>query len=718
MRELRPNIEKNIWIHVAPGLIFLLSISPIQSRPIDRMQVIKRHTIHINAINALSSLSVGNGTFTYTADITGMQSFPDYYATGVPLGTQSSWGWHAYPNLNNYTLEETYKEFTIDGRKISYSIQLNSPERNRLAVEYFRANPHRLQLGNIGLEITKKDGTLAVIEDIKAIHQSLDLWTGILSSKFVVDNEPVSVVTSCNQKQDVIAFSIESALLIQNRLKIRIRIPSPSRQWKDAGNHWQTEHGLSTDLVTTQRGHYIKYCFDTTQYFIRIMMDAQANIKEHQSNYFIISPPASKSFRLAVKFSPAITLDNPSSFTETCKNSAAEWKKFWMSGGAIDFSGSTDHRAIELERRIILSQYLTKIQCSSSFPPQETGLTYNSWYGKPHLEMHWWHAVHFAQWGRPQLLEKSLDWYSTVYQKAKATAVRQGLNGIRWQKMTDHQGNDSPSSVGSFLIWQQPHFIYMAEMLYRAKADIKAINKYKDLVFATADFMASYPVFDSLSKKYNLGKGMIPAQESFDPMITYNPTYELAYWRWALEMAQTWMVRSGMKRNPKWDDIIHNLAPLPQKDSLYLAAESAPDSYLNPKYLRDHPAVLAAYSTLPATDGLDTTIMKKTFFAVWDHWNWNETWGWDFPLTAMTATRLHIPEQAVDALLMPISKNTYLINGHNFQDDRLTIYLPGNGGLLSAVAFMCTGGDDNGLINPGFPKDGSWKVKWEGLKKI
>ena len=50
-------------------------------------------------------------------------------------------------------------------------------------------------------------------------------------------------------------------------------------------------------------------------------------------------------------------------------------------------------------------------------------------------------------------------------------------------------------------------------------------------------------------------------------------------------------------------------------------------------------------------------------------------------MTAMTATRLGLPEKAIDALLMNIATNTYLPNGHNYQDDRLTIYLPGNGGF-------------------------------------
>ncbi len=231
--------------------------------------------------------------------------------------------------------------------------------------------------------------------------------------------------------------------------------------------------------------------------------------------------------------------------------------------------------------------------------------------------------------------------------------------------------------------------------------------------------MASFPSYNAATKKYNLGKGLIPAQECFDAVTTFNPTYELAYWHWALNIAQQWRIRSGMPRNKKWDTIINKLAPLPEKNGVYLATESTPDCYTpGSRYLTDHPAVLAAYASIPAADGLDTIVMKKTFDLVWDVWQWKETWGWDFPLTAMTATRLNKPGKAIDALFMPVQTNTYLLNGHNYQDGRLTIYLPGNGGLLSAVAMMCAGYDHSTINQPGIPKDGTWKVKWEGLKKI
>lgn len=714
-----------MYKHIIRLVIVLLGMSLgtafnsiIAQSKIDRHAVVQRHNVVNTQADSLASLTVGNGSFAFTADITGMQSFPDYYRNGVPLGTQSEWGWHSFPNTENLQVEEALKTYELEGRKISYAVQVKEPPRAKAAADYFRINQHRLQLGNIGLEITKKDGSAATIADIKNIQQQLNLWTGTITSKFTVDDVPVSVTTVCHQQQDALGFHITSALLAEKRLRVRVRFPYPNGQFKDVGDNWIGDGRQSAVFTATADGGYIKRTLDTTVYYTSLQWPAGTSISEKSAGYFVITPSSNTSeVDITCRFSQQAGVPVPS-FAAIQFNSTQQWKKFWLSGGAVDFSGSTDKRAFEIERRTVLSQYLTKVQCASAFPPQETGLTYNSWYGKPHLEMHWWHAVHYAQWGRAALLQKSLNWYFTAAAKAKALAKRQGFDGLRWQKMTDHNGNESPSSVGAFLIWQQPHFIYMAELLYRNKPSAQLIHQYKALVFATADFMASFPSYNAQTKKYNLGKGLIPAQECFDAVTTFNPTYELAYWHWALNVAQQWRIRSGLPRNKKWDDVINNLAPLPQANGVYLATESTPDCYTTERYLTDHPAVLGAYSSLPAANGLDTTIMKNTFDLVWKIWKWNDTWGWDFPLTAMTATRLHMPEKAVQALLMPIRTNTYLRNGHNFQDERLTIYLPGNGGVLNAVALMCTGADADKTSNPGFPKDGSWKVRWEGLRKL
>jgi hypothetical protein len=446
----------------------------------------------------------------------------------------------------------------------------------------------------------------------------------------------------------------------------------------------------------------------------------KANISENEPHIYYLQPAKGAS---QISFSCLFTPDNKSGdipdFNSTAVNNKSSWQQFWMSGGAVDLSGSTDPRAPELERRIVLSQYLTRIQCAGVYPPSETGLTFNSWYGKFHLEMHYWHGIHFALWNRTDLLERSLGYYNNIKEKARETAGRQGFEGLRWPKMTDPSGKDSPSSVGSFLIWQQPHIIYMAELCYRNNNDIRLLEKYSDIVFGAADFMASFAWYDSLNDRYVLGPPMIPAQERFPAETTMNSPFELAYWQWGLKTACEWRKRLRLGPRPEWEAVIEKLSPLPQKDGLYLSAESAPDSYTNPRFLSDHPVVIGIYGILPNSGMIDFEAMKRTFSYVWEHWQWNDTWGWDFPMTAMTAARLGLPEKAIDALFMDVETNTFLSNGHNYQNKSLKIYLPGNGALLTAVAMMCAGWDGSPEVNaPGFPQDGTWNVKWEGLKKI
>lgn len=104
-------------------------------------------------------------------------------------------------------------------------------------------------------------------------------------------------------------------------------------------------------------------------------------------------------------------------------------------------------------------------------------------------------------------------------------------------------------------------------------------------------------------------------------------------------------------------------------------------------------------------------------FDVRDHWDWNSAWGWDFPVMAMTATRLGRPDLAVDALLTDTAKNTYLATGHSPQiGSILPLYLPANGALLTAVSLMIAGWDSADTDEcPGFPRDGSWTVQHEGF---
>ena len=722
--------------------LYLFAAYACFSQPIDRKALVQRHNVVLTKWDSLSSLTVGNGGFAYTVDITGMQSFPQQYQHGIPLGTQSEWGWHSFPNPEGYKPEEALKTYHLNGRDVTYSVQVKEPERAKKAVDWLRQNPHRLQLGNWGMELLKKDGSKATINDLTNVNQQLDMWTGTITSQFSLEGVPVEVKTVCHPTEDLVSVKVKSDLLKTGQILFTLKFPYPTGEWADEGTFYGNEEKHNSYRgITTTANALLFHQLDSTAYGVLLSWRHGSFVKNNSTHSFTIKPTTNKtSFEMDCFFGPAtfvpkidtankntvakkeqhvFTSKNRSSrissFSAAAAASATAWQRYWNSGGAIDFSGTTDPRAFELERRMVLSQYLMKTQEAGRFPPQETGLTYNSWYGRPHLEMAWWHGIHYALWGRPEYLAKWMEWYSAVAGEAYTIAKRQGYEGLRWQKMTDTLGTEGPSSVGALLVWQQPHYIYFAELLYRAKPTQQTLQQYQKLLFATADFMASYARWDSTRKNYVLGKGLIPAQERFKAEETYNPTFELVYWHWALQTAQQWRKRLGLQPDKKYQQVLDKLSPLPVLDSVYLPTESAKDAYTNPDFRTDHPAVLGALGYMPKTSQMDEARMQHTFNWIWQNWSWKDTWGWDFPLTAMTATRLGQPDKAIDALLMPITTNTYLINGHNYQDDRLRLYMPGNGGLLSALAMMCAGYDGSGPL-PGIPKD--WKVRWEGLQKM
>jgi hypothetical protein len=685
------------------------------SEKIDRFALVLRHNVTVNKFDSFNSQSLGNGSFAFTVDATGLQTFPGIYEDGVCLGTQSDWGWHSFPNDSNYRVDESFQYFDVEGRKVPYAVQWSEPGRKREAANYFRQNPHRLHLGNIGFELFQENGTKVQPNEITDIEQTLNLWEGFISSAFKIDQENVEVQTTCHPSRDLIAAQIQSEKIKKGLLGINLRFPYPSGNHTDGATDWQSAEKHHSSIISENENIAVfEHTLDSTTYFIRLNWTGKAKIIQKEPHYFVLRPVDElEDFSFLAEFSPENNFAEPVTFSQIKEFAANHWQNFWESGGAVDFSGTEDPRAHELERRVVLSQYLTRIQCAGELPPQETGLTFNSWYGKFHLEMHWWHGVHWALWNRIDLLEKSLDYYFDIFEKAKNKAEIQGYKGVRWPKMTDPGGNDSPSGVGEFLIWQQPHIIYFAELIYREKPNAETLDKYAKLVFETAEFMADFARWDAENNRYILGPPLIPAQESLEKEKTFNPPFEVAYWHWGLSIAQKWRQRMDLPENENWQEVIDGLPPFGQRDGLYLAAESTPNSYENERYYSDHPMVLGAFGLLPETVPAEKQIMETTFNYILENWNWARTWGWDYPMVAICAVRLNKPEQAVELLLKDVQKNTYLPNGHNYQDGRLRIYLPGNGGLLWAVAAMCTGFDGNESLNPGFPED--WNVKWENL---
>ena len=700
--------------------------SMVAAEKIDRFKVVTRHNPHVTKFDSLSSLTVGNGRFAFTVDATGLQTFPRDYSHGVPLGTMSEWGWHSFPNTEGFQAKDALANHDFHrGHPEYYSLQIKNPERTRRAVDYLRANPHRLHLGTIGLDISDAS-------KISGIEQNLDLWTGKIDSKFEYGGMKYHVETVCAPDEDCIASNISSegkatGKKAAGNIAVAFTFAYPSGGHCDDACKWDADANLhKTTLESGKNSAVITRKLDNTTYYIYVSWKGRADIRQTGQHKIVLKAKGGNlSFSATFRDNPCASGKTGSTtkssanndFASYAKASANRWSAYWNEGGFIDFGNVKDKRAAELERRIILSLYLMGAQEAGNIPPQETGLTYNSWFGKFHLEMTWWHLVHYGLWNKPELLDRQLAWYATAEEKARAIAQRQGFKGVRWMKMTDPSAEEAPSNVGSFLIWQQPHLTYMAELLYRAaKTDderASVLQKYGKLVDETALFMTDFAEYDSARDRYIL-RGCIPAQETLKADSTVNPPFELSYWLTALDMSQKWRTRRGLAPMAETQNVMDKLSPLAyNEDGLYLASESAVNTYTDIRMTSDHPALLGALGMMPDNKLLDKTVMANTLRWIWDNWNWDKTWGWDYPMTAMTCARLGEADMAVDALLMPKRTNTYLINGHNYQDQRLRLYMPGNGGLLTAVAMMCAGWDGCDSTTPGFPKD--WDVKWEGL---
>ena len=565
----------------------------------------------------------------------------------------------------------------------------------------------------------------------------------------MVDNEAVSVMTSVEGNKDALFSRIKTDLLSEGRARVTFRFSYPSGQHSDDGNNWNTPDKHSTTILKSDNNSaLIERKLDDTVYYVLLQWEGNANLDKADAQCLTLSTSDDLlSFSAEFSENPIQKGEVSYSFAQEIKGVMKYWPAFWNSGGIVDFSQCTDPRAQELERRVVLSQYLTKINCDNSTPPQETGLTYNSWFGRPHLEMTWWHAVDFALWNHPKMVENMLAWYNSVaYPEAKKIAERQGFKGLRWMKMTDPQAGEAPSNTGSFLTWQQPHYIYLAEEMYRYNPDDETLEKYGEGVEATAEFMADFAKACAPKKGLIKLYGQTSMQESMSKDFSFGHPFEQVYWWYGLSTAQKWRERRGLERRSDWDEIISRLAPLNEVDGIYTAGEplkpfegtgssSEFDPYKTPelkgkkeiskedfdlKSRSDHPAVLGACGLLPKSPLYNDEVMNKTLTWVMENWNWDTTWGWDYGMIAMAAARLMRPDVALEALLIEKGKNTYLVSGHNFQEPkRLRLYLPGNGALLNAVAMMCAGWDGcKDVLNPGFPKDGKWDVRWENLHRM
>jgi len=664
--------------------------------PIDRHALVSRHDIDWPVLDG--QIPLGNGNFAFNADGTGLQT--------VGGNTMSHWCWHNFPLPPGFTQDDVKPWATPDHGRLTGK---TTPPPAPLA-EWEKYNPQPVNLGRLGF-IDEKAARLNST-DVQVNSRHLDLWSGLLTSQFTFDGETVSVETCVDPKSDTVAVHAVSPLFKDGRLRIMLDFAYAGKSNHPTGNDFSDVASHQTDII---------HCADDRLEVNRIMDDAKYQVALAGSGYGVAAGPKPHQFILTAKagtdtidftchFGLTAATDPTSTVHDIEAACAAWWPAFWKSGGAIDLSGSKDPRWMELERRIVLSQYELAVMSAGDYPPAEVGLTrFDPWATKWHFEMIWWHLAHYALWDRWSMAEKALTIYQSITPVARAIAQNFDYKGLMWPKTTGPNGYNDGWPPEMALLWKEPHPIFLAELDYRLHPTAATLAKWKDVVFGTADFMADYPVKDA-SGQYNLDP-VWPATEG--GVLRRNTIFELGYWRVALEWAQQWRIRLGLPRESHWDDVINHLAPLPVKDGLYIFSDDRQDTFV--KRQSAHIDMLGVIGMLPPFPGLDRETAHRTVVEVGRDWHWDKCWGWDFPWMAMAAARVGEPNLAIDALLNPSVKNHYDERG--FCTGGPAPYLPGNGGLLYAVAMMAAGWDGAPKQPaPGFPHDGSWTVRWEDLK--
>ncbi|WP_193103650.1 hypothetical protein [Brachybacterium sp. FME24] len=674
---------------------------------IDRHAVVSRHDPRLTSSDD-AILSVGNGSFAAGVDRTGTQTFSGPDSAETRINTLAEWGWHTMPGTPPQPWESLLRPYSSHRGDAEYMDLPGGTEAPDPGAAWFRENPHKVSLLRFALTDSATGGTPSPAEITEAA-QHLDLWSGTICSSFRYRGRACMVTTAADPERPLLALDLDTP-----GLDLTLSFPYATTAWDGAAN-W-ADPGAHTTRV---EGGRIRRRLDDLVYDVVVHGATAVPTGDHDVRLRAdpASGPLDVVLELVPRVVPALSLPSGSlSTTPTAlgptgtgvrERSARFWSEHWEHTGILDLGRADDPRAAELERRAVLSRYIQRVHAAGVLPPAETGLLANSWRGKFHLEMHWWHGAHFALWGDAASLRRSLDFYAATLPVARATARRQGCRGARWPKQIGPDLRESPSDIGPFLLWQQPHPIHLAELLRRADPAALADPVLEELVEQSA--LCLVDLLRPDGEHLGLGPPLIGAQERHvaDRSAVQDPSFELAYVAWALRVADRWRLRRGARDAGELTAIAQRIhAPLTARGELATFRDG-------PSMERsDHPAHLLAYGMVPPTGTLPAAAAQSALEDALGAWDWESTWGWDYPALAMSAARLQRPESAVDALLLPTVKNRCDAAGHFPQRPGLPAYLPANGGTLIALALMAAGWDD-GPRFPGLPA--AWGARHDGI---
>lgn len=276
------------------------------------------------------------------------------------------------------------------GRNVSYDIP--DPELPAIS-QWIIANPNRVNLGRIGL---KYQGETLVEDQILDARQELHVWDGIVTSTFTIDGTPVTVVTQGDFDSDAVVFQIDSDLVSSGDLVVELDFPYPPIhvvEYKYEVFVGSYDFPLNHTTVGKKgcgnpNTAHIYHEMQETRYHVNLRwpgktpLDLSRDEPGVHAHRFTLAPKKkTSSITFTAHFSQ--DLQTPDAPAKIQKRNVEGWHEYWNEGGFVDLTASSNPKADELQRRIILSQYHVRVNSASTGqPPQESGLMNNGWYGE------------------------------------------------------------------------------------------------------------------------------------------------------------------------------------------------------------------------------------------------------------------------------------------------------------------------------------------------
>ena len=586
---------------------------------IDRESVVRRHFPHVTMPNGLDFLALGNGAFGFAVDATGLQTFGD----NSTLCLLSDMHWFTAP-WNG--LGDPFTAAMSEG--VFIELETRTPEGLNRTVKYpmngggkaaqwLVENPSRMDLGQLGFVHLCSAGSNStgnslhlLRSDITQLSQRLDTWRGVATSNWT--HAPTGIDVEAKTVVDMASSSISlDVAATKPGLGVSLAFAYPDGSFGGCRDFTKPSQHSTVVIARSPDGSSVVLhrTIELEEHTVECRGTSGVWAPTPSPHHFVFTPSLPPDGGGgAIGFSLSCTWSDPAqplprsppsggwSSGAVASRTAAEWRRFWNSGAFLDLQGDSSGtvQAQELERRVILSQYLMRAMEWGPLPPQETALIHNSWHGKHHQEMRYWHQAHHAMWGRTEPLVKSDQWYIDALQNASWYAAYQGYEGARWPKAAGRPNPrysntlppskmsngtavywDWPGPISTILIWDQPHSIWVSELQYQAcvvnhtrfACEAETLHRLKHVVDATATFMASYLSYDATDGHFHVGPPVAGAAESGQQgshaQSISDPTFELIQFAVTLTVANQWRVRIGQTPNATWTKMVSQLAPAP-----------------------------------------------------------------------------------------------------------------------------------------------------------